>query len=120
MAWKDLKTGWSHTRMSASLRQVHLHTLREIVAGKVPSSELELVHAAVRSSIRLHTRVHWLDLRLLWRARELRPMVRRLPPLLFAPISSAGRRLGAVPSDAPQDPSLVVTWRRVLRVAAGA
>ncbi|HCH64024.1 MAG: hypothetical protein CL927_02675 [Deltaproteobacteria bacterium] len=117
MGWNGLKRGWLDTQLPAATRARFEQVLRDIESGALPSEALEAVHGAVRSSLRLHTRVHWVDLRLHWRTMSLRPLVGRMGPMVFAPVSSLGRRLGGVGNQEPQDPSLWATWQRVVRVA---
>ena len=120
MTWRALARGWRQTRMPPSERRRQVQVLREVAAGLRTPSHLDRVHATVRSSIRLHTRVHWADLRTRRRAQGVREVLHGLPPLLLAPVSSLGRRLGGVPNDAAQDPSLRATWHRVMGLAAAA
>ena len=120
MTWRALAQGWRQTRMAPAERRQQMRVLREVTSGLRAPSHLEQVHATVRSSIRLHTRVHWADLRTRSRAQGVRELLRGLPPLLLAPVSSLGRRLGGVPNEAAQDPSLKATWQRVMGLAGAA
>lgn len=120
MTVRALVQGWHQTRMAPSERRRQQQVLREVSSGLRPTSELDQVHAKVRSSIRLHARVHWLDLRTRSRAKGIRAVISALPPLFMAPVSSLGRRLGGTPNEAVQDPSLAATWRRVIELAGAA
>ena len=119
MSWNVLRNGWKQTRLPAATRAAYLRTLQKIQSGELPSKQLDAVHGAVRSSVRLHARVHWVEMRLHWRDRSVRPMVQQVAPMVFAPVSSLGRRLGGVANDAPQDPSLLTTWQRVFQITCG-
>ena len=120
MTLRALAQGWRQTRMAPSERRHQQQVLREVSSGLRATSQLDQVHAKVRSSIRLHTRVHWVDLRTRSHAQGIREVLRGLPPLFLAPVSSLGRRLSGTPNEAAQDPSLTATWRRVMEQAGAA
>ena len=120
MTLRAMVRGWHQTRMAPSERRRQQQVLREVASGVRATSHLDQVHAKVRSSIRLHARVHWVDLRTRGRAQGMREVLRGLPPLFLAPVSSLGRRLGGVPNEAAQDPSLRATWHRVMTLSGSA
>lgn len=113
MGVRLLVEGWRTTRLDDRRRAALVARLDAVSRGLAPASVLAEIHDGARSSVRLHSRVHWVELHLNWRARGLEESLRQVPPLVLAPVSSAGRRLGGLDSEAPQDPGLWVTWLRV-------
>lgn len=120
MGWRDLRRNWRDTATPQRARASLMARMDHASAASTPADALQRVHDDVRSSTRLHLRVHWLEIRRAWREPGGSRVVPLLVPCVLAPLSSAGRRLGGVAHAAPQDPSLAHTWGRVLRVATQA
>ena len=119
MGWRALRAGWHHSAIPDGAREDEGRRLDAVCAGTAGGTVLEDVHQRVRSSVRLHTRVHWVQLRVAVREQRLRSVPGLLGPMVLAPVSSLGRRLGGLPADAPQDASLAATWARVWTRARG-
>jgi len=116
MGLTDLQEAWRTTRLSATRRREEASRMERVWAGDLPEQVLGDIHDHVRSSIRLHTRVHWVDLRLRWRSGQT-PSTTELQQLVIAPLSSLGRRLAGLDASAPTDNGLWSTWRRVGQTA---
>jgi hypothetical protein len=116
MGWRELRQGWRQTGMAPPLRHELNRRLDLISNDPTLAVGLQAVHDRVRSSVRLHTRVHWIELQRSWRNEPLGDRLRQLPPFMLAPVSSVGRRLGGRAETDPADPSLAATWSRVWRL----